>query len=75
MGGREQKSSVDILEHVTSRGVHVDARARGESDVRGSSRESVLGGVINSESGSRTHRRESPFEETPPLPNRSPRER
>jgi hypothetical protein len=72
---RDQKSSVDILEHVTSGGVHVDAQARGASDVRESSRESILGGVMNAETESRARRRESPFEESPSSSDRSSRER
>ena len=47
---REPKSAVDLLEHVTDGGVHVDSRLL----ERTSSRESMLGGVINEDMGSRS---------------------
>ena len=48
---REPKSSVDLLEHVTDGGVHVDSSLLG----RESARESLLGGVMTSETGSQSH--------------------
>ena len=47
---REPKSSVDLLEHVTDGGVHVDSRLL----ERSSSRESMIGGVVTAESGSQS---------------------
>ena len=47
---RGPKSSVDLLEHVTDGGVHVDTSLLGDY-----SRESILVGVVSSESGSDTH--------------------
>ena len=52
---REPKSSVDLLEHVTDGGVHVDSRLL----ERSSSRESMIGGVVTSETGSRSRYLES----------------
>jgi hypothetical protein len=52
---REPKSAVDLLEHVTDGGVHVDPSLL----ERSSSRESMLGGVINEEAGSTSRYLES----------------
>jgi hypothetical protein len=41
---------VDVLEHVTDGGVHVDAELLGDY-----SREAMLGGAVTAESGSETH--------------------
>ena len=52
MKGR--KSSIDLLERVIEGGVHVEAESS-YAPKRGSSRESLVGGIVNSETGWRTH--------------------
>jgi hypothetical protein len=54
---RDAKSAVDILEHMTTRGVQVEPSRQKTPEVQ-ESHERLLGGVMSAEIVSRTHRQE-----------------
>ena len=67
-----RSSVVDVLEHVTDGGVHVEYTSR-PAETRESSREGALGGVMSSEVGSQSHSIESSREPNKPLRRRTDR--
>jgi len=71
MASTEPKSVIDILEHLSMGGVHIERQSTLRGSAGESSRESVFGGVMSAEIVSHSHALDSaPRTEQPPTPSR-----